>query len=429
MGKILTILFLFLLSCQKIGNISSAFNDSSAKRTATKNIIFILIDDFGYELPTYTGGQSYLTPNIDNLAANGKQFLYAHSCPVCSPSRSQLLTGQYTFRNYESWGVLPNSPTIAQKLRDAGYATCVSGKWQLDGGDAGIHNAGFDKYCVWNPFAKKVGNKYKNPEVYQDAAYLTNTAGKYGDDIFKDYMLSFIDSNQSNPFFVYWATNLVHVPWQPTPDDPEFATYDPETSTNLGEKKYYPSMVKYADKLIGQLVSHLDSLGLLSNTQIYMVGDNGTSHYIVSQWNGTNIRGDKNGTTLYATHVPLIVYQQGVITPSVDTSLVDFTDFMPTILNAAGVVNTTFTDGFDFLNNSQRKWVFVHHQPNPDTDPTNVTRWIMDRKYKEYDSGTALLDSLINYTIHPKTEKGLLNLTKTTKPIDSTFKSVLNYMH
>src|SRR4029077_21044933 len=68
------------------------------------NIIVILADDIGYEIPTYTGGQSYSTPNLDFMAANGTRFTQAHSAPLCSPSRFMLLTGKYNFRNYTTWG-------------------------------------------------------------------------------------------------------------------------------------------------------------------------------------------------------------------------------------------------------------------------------------------------------------------------------------
>jgi arylsulfatase A len=75
---------------------------------------------------------------------------------MCSPSRVMLLTGKYGFRNYHNWGSLDTTQkTIANMLRDYGYATCVTGKWQLDGGDVSIHTFGFNEYCVFDPFEEK----------------------------------------------------------------------------------------------------------------------------------------------------------------------------------------------------------------------------------------------------------------------------------
>src|SRR5687768_15714090 len=81
------------------------------------NIILILADDIGYEVPTYTGGQSYSTPAIDALAKNGIQFSQCHVCPTCTPTRVELLTGKYNFRNYTGWGNMdPTQKTIANML-------------------------------------------------------------------------------------------------------------------------------------------------------------------------------------------------------------------------------------------------------------------------------------------------------------------------
>ena len=73
-------------------------------QTSHPNIIFILGDDIGYEIPTCDGGQSYQTPNIDMMAKEGMRFTQCHASPLCSPSRFMLLTGKYNFRNYITWG-------------------------------------------------------------------------------------------------------------------------------------------------------------------------------------------------------------------------------------------------------------------------------------------------------------------------------------
>src|SRR5262245_55542859 len=88
------------------------------------NIVLILADDFGYECVTANGGQSYQTPQLDRLAADGVRFEQCHVQPLCTPTRVQLMTGRYNVRNYLQFGtLLRTEPTFAQHLKAAGYAT------------------------------------------------------------------------------------------------------------------------------------------------------------------------------------------------------------------------------------------------------------------------------------------------------------------
>jgi len=262
------ILFIFIFSfllfgdCRKPDNFNPTIevaNSIDELQVSRPNIILILGDDIGYEVPHYTGGQSYSTPNIDYMAAQGLQFTHCNATPLCSPSRFMLLTGKYNFRNYfgDSWDNMGlDQKTIANMMHDAGYKTCIAGKWQLNNGDSGIRNFGFDKYCVTDPFKDGSGEDdeklhlYKDPSIYQNGAYLpaSQVQGKYGEDMFFDYLSKFIDSNKTKPFFIYWATNLCHRPFCPTPDDPQFATWNPDHPDLDADSIYFPSMVKYFDK-------------------------------------------------------------------------------------------------------------------------------------------------------------------------------------
>src|SRR5581483_9184818 len=174
-------------------------------------------------------------PNLDFLAANGVQFTQCYNHPDGSPSRVAILTGKYNFRNYVKWGYLPPSEkTFGNMLHDAGYATCWVGKWQLQGGDTRIRSAGFDNYIVFLPEGSgQRENRYKDPHLYTNGAYLPDsaTAGKYSEDMFYDYIGSFIDSNKSRPFFAMYATLLPAQPWVPAPDDPEVATWTTHDDT------------------------------------------------------------------------------------------------------------------------------------------------------------------------------------------------------
>ena len=157
------------------------------------NIILIMSDDLGYEAIGVDGGSSYKTPVLDGMASNGIRFDNAHVQPLCTPTRVQLMTGKYNFRNYIGFGLLaPDEVTFGHIFSDAGYKTLISGKWQLysynppeefpEARNKGqrIEDAGFDEYCVWHAHhTEEKGSRYKDPIIYEKGEYLKDTAGKY----------------------------------------------------------------------------------------------------------------------------------------------------------------------------------------------------------------------------------------------------------
>lgn len=391
---------------QTAATVTSASADDLA-RDPKPNIIFILGDDIGYEIPAVNGGQSYTTPNIDFLAANGVRFTQCYGAANCSPSRFMLLTGKYSFRNYTKWGVMdPSEKTLGNMFKNAGYATCYAGKWQLDGGDNSARAFGFDKYSMWLPFYKlpEESPRYKSPEILQDGAYLpaSETKDKYSVDIFTKYIQDFIDSNQRKPFFIYYSMPLCHKVFCPTPDDPEYATYDFTKS----DPKFFPGMVNYMDKQIGLLLAKINSAGLRRKTIFVFLGDNGSPKNIVSTFNGYEVPGEKGQTTAYGTHVPLIFYwpknaPEGVVT----NQLVDFTDFMPTLANLTGIpvpANYGILDGKDFsqvvkgtATSSSRDAVFLHFQPFLNESGNRLFRYAANSTYKLYDE-TGFFYNVVN---------------------------------
>jgi arylsulfatase A len=150
MRKLVTL----LLSCglTLTAGATDAQRGTRQQGPARPNVILIMADDQGYETIGANGGTSYKTPNIDRLAANGMRFENAYAHPLCTPSRVALMTGQYNFRNYTSFGELRLSETtFGNMLRDAGYKTAIAGKWQLSERDfqAPFH-FGFDEYLLWH---------------------------------------------------------------------------------------------------------------------------------------------------------------------------------------------------------------------------------------------------------------------------------------
>lgn len=364
------------------------------------NIILIIGDDIGYEIPTCNGGQSYKTPNLDNLSESGMRFTQCYSSPYCAPSRTMLLTGKYSFRNYYSWGKLnTDQKTVGNLLKDRGYETLYAGKWQLDGGAASIKQFGFDKYTVFLPFKtqeeNEAGYRYKNPAIYTNGNFLSlaQVQNKYSEDIFSDSVASFIKQNINNPFFVYYSMNLCHLPFSPTPDNDNFLSWDPDNPTR---PKYFPDMVSYMDKKVGEIMALVNKYGIDKETIILFIGDNGSPENIESVFQGRIIAGGKGTTTTYGTHVPLIAYWPGKIMPGrVSESLIDFTDFLPTMANISNTqmpMDYGILDGHSFyssltgINVTQRDFIFDHYFIDTLYN-RKPSRWVQDTKYKLYNSG------------------------------------------
>ena len=392
------ILFVFVFLCYACST-HSAKDDQV--EVAKPNIILIMADDLGMETLESYGGESYQTPFLNQLAATGMQFNQCYSTPLCTPSRVQIMTGKYNFRNYFAFGMLDsNERTFAHALQDAGYKTCITGKWQLYGNQrqqelAGGRTgtlplaAGFDTYRLWQ--VKDRGWRYKSPtlETYSDGLQTFDEA--YGPDKFVEFIETFMTENRDQPFLVYFPMCLVHDPFLPSPDNPQFATYRPEQQVN--DTTYFKDMMHYMDKTIGRLVNKVDELGLRENTVIIFTGDNGTDRKVISSWNGQRIQGRKGYTVKAGTHVPLIVNWPGTVAPSQNSQLIDFTDFYPTLLDLAGIepATTKQLDGLSFHaqlmgeNLPSRAWVYGHYAPNWGNFPSRT--YVHNTEWKLYDDG------------------------------------------
>lgn len=336
--KYLRSLFLAMMGVLQTCNVANAFvldEDHPGKRP---NIILIMADDLGYECVTCNGGESYQTPRLDAMAAEGLRFSQCHSQPVCTPTRVQIMTGRCNSRNYWAFGSLhPKELTFGHVLKAAGYATCITGKWQLSGRGQrypGTHpdKSGFDEWCLWELDEETRGSRYWNPTIKANGKLLPNTEGKFGPDIFCDYLLDFISRNKTEPFFAYYPMTLTHGPTHPTPDT---TGYDPSTKPKR-DAKYFADMVNYTDKIVGRVLDHLDREGLAENTLVLFVGDNGTDKKLTSKFQGRVVRGGKGRKLDVSTHVPMIASWKGTLPAGeVCNDLIDFTDMMPTFVEMA----------------------------------------------------------------------------------------------
>ena len=405
----ITLLLITFGSCKKDFQ-QDAQLQASQKNLAIQsnkpNIILIIGDDVGRDIPTYNGGQSYSTPNLDFMAANGMQFPYFFSHPDGPPSRLAMQTGEYNYRNWITFGDLPStSQTFANMLKTVGYSTCYTGKWQFDGGDTSIHNHGYDKYLVFMPFDPKENNghnqfyrRYKDPYLYENATYLSDSQvnNQYSEDMFFNYASNFIDSNKNNPFLLVYAHNLVQKPWVPTPDDPEYATWNPATDdVKNSDKSYFPSMVAYMDKVIGELINKVQSDGLAQNTLIMFTSDNATNGGITSIYKGQSVKGAKDSTVFDGINVPFLAYWPGTVAPGViDSSLVDMTDFFPTFGGMSGASlapyqpldGTTFYDNLTGTISSATQRTTVYCYWPRDYQRKRDLSYVFNYDYKQYDS-------------------------------------------
>jgi len=300
------------------------------------NIVLIMADDMGFECVSANGAESYKTPHLDKLAETGMRFEHCYSQPICTPSRVQIMTGRYNSANYVAFGLLdPKAKTFGNVLQDAGYATCIVGKWQLKGGFEGPNKFGFDEYCLWQLTRRP--NRYPNPGFEINGKEVDYKNGEYGPDVVSDYACDFIKRNAKGdkPFFVYYPMMLPHWPFEPTPDgkdwNPEFRRGDKAERGSMSDakngKKYFGGMVTYTDKMVGKLVKKLDELGVRDNTLVLFTCDNGTMGTILTKVRGKDgqgtktIRGGKGSTPDAGTHVPFIASWPGRIKPGVSDAL------------------------------------------------------------------------------------------------------------
>ena len=406
------------------------------------NIILIMADDLGYEALSMYGNDHNQSPNLERMASEGILFENCYSTPLCTPSRVQIMTGKYNFRNYIGFGLLdPAETTFGHILQNGGYKTCVAGKWQLygyerqwelAGGRKGTfpEDAGFDQYCLWQ--ITEVGSRFKNPRIQTKESGLKTYVGQYGPDVFVEYIEEFMENNAQGPFFIYYPMVLTHDPFEPTPALSEFEDYDPDQK--VSDPKYFPAMVEYMDMIIGRIVQKTEDLGIDEETLIIFVGDNGTSKRVVSHVEGVDIQGDKGNTTNYGTHVPMVAYWPGHIQPGIHSGLVDFTDFVPTLMELSGQKSEAAgmqLDGVSFLpfltgkgsRKDQREWVFCHYDPNWGNRAKR--RFVHDVTWKLYDNG-----DLFKISVDPF-EKNVLSLSELNRKdqkIVRKFQAILNDM-
>lgn len=362
------------------------------------NIVLIMADDFGYECVGANGGTSYRTPVLDEMAETGIRFEHCCSQPLCTPSRVQIMTGIYNVRNYVRFGLLDrDQTTFAHLLKANGYSTCIAGKWQLGREPDSPAHFGFDHALLWQHTRGRAADghdtRYGSPSFDMNGKRLDGEAGEYGPDMACDFICDFMEAQKEKPFFVYYPMILTHCPFGPTPDSADWDATATGSKSYKGDAKYFGDMVAYTDKLVGRIESKLEDLGLRENTLVLFTGDNGTDKPIVSECNGVRVAGAKGSMTDGGTRVPLIARWPGVIPEGkVSQDLVDFSDFLPTLCEAAGarVPDELGVDGRSFLPQlkgeagNPREWIYCWYSRDGSPD---AEVWARNQRYKLYATG------------------------------------------
>ncbi len=354
---------LFVLSgggIQAAGTIfSSETLELKVGRRSRPNVVFILADDFGWSDVShavgygYGGSDYYETPNLDRLAAQGMRFTDAYAaCPVCSPTRASIMTGKYPARiHLTDWingHERPNAKlkipdwthymkleevTIAEALREAGYATCHVGKWHL--GDNPIYwpeNQGFDinkgGHSAGSPRGSgRYFTPYGNPRLDDGPAgeYLTDREGMEA--------AAFIEQNANRPFFLYMAHYAVHTPLMAKQQIID--KYKAKPATAEHKNATYAAMIQSMDEAVGRVLNRLDELGIAEHTIVIFMSDNGG---LLGPTSNVPLRGGKAQAYEGGIREPMIIRWPDVVEPaSVCSEPVISTDFYPTILDMVGL--------------------------------------------------------------------------------------------
>jgi arylsulfatase A-like enzyme len=305
------------------------------------NLVFIITDDHGYGDLFCHGNPHIKTPHIDQLARDGVELTRFYSQPVCSPTRAGLLTGRHYYRTgvtdtYIGRSMMHNDElTLAEILKNNGYATALFGKWHLgdcypmrpmeQGFDHALYHRGGGMVQPGDP----PGSSYVNP-ILQLNGKQQPRAGGYCTDVFTDAALAFIESNKDKPFLVWLATNAPHTPLE-VPDE-WVKPYKAQGLDDVTAKIY--AMVENIDKNVGRIVVRLRELNLENDTILVFMTDNGPQQ---KRFNA-DLRGLKGSVYEGGIRVPFFIkYPAKLKAGAKIDQMASHLDFTPTMLDLCAV--------------------------------------------------------------------------------------------
>jgi arylsulfatase A-like enzyme len=327
---------------------AAAATTAQAQVKRPPNIVLVMTDDQGSPDLGAHGNTQLRTPNIDRLAKQSVEFTNFIVAPLCAPTRASLMTGRYYYRTgvtdtYKGQAVMdPRERTVAEMLRENGYATGIFGKWHLgdcyptrpiDKGfaEALVHLGG----GLRQPSAPEGGGDYFDPMLLRNGRW--ERAKGYCTDIFTDETIAFIERHQTRPFFAYLPTNAPHDPYL---IDPKYSK--PYLDKGLPEKvaNIY-GMLENIDENVGRILKKLDDLKLADNTIFIFMTDNGATN---SQYTA-GLRGLKS--SVYEGGIRSMFYWRGpgAAQPGKVERLAALIDVTPTLLDVCGIKSNVHFDG------------------------------------------------------------------------------------
>ncbi len=375
----LILLFVFLISCKEA--------QDASPENQLPNIVFIFTDDLGYGDLGCFGATDILTPNIDRIAAEGIKFTsFLSASPVCSPSRAGLLTGRMPQRMGinqvffpESFtGMEPEEITFAEILKEKGYQTAIVGKWHLGHREKFLPlNQGFDSYYgipYSNDMESVVYMKDNEVDSIQiDQRFTTKT--------YTQKSLEFIDQAAGNPFLLYLAHNMPHVPIYASP-----------SFEGTSQRGLYGDVIQEIDWSVGEILQKLEEKGLMENTLIVFSSDNGP--WLVMEDHGGSagpLREGKQFTFEGGVRVPTVTMWKGKIDPGqVYENLATQMDWFPTFCKLVGaeIPQDRVIDGKDlsavlFENGFREGNQFLYYM-GADQRAYQEDGWKIKRPYKGF---------------------------------------------
>ena len=407
---------LLLAACAVRPPADSTTGPMAATTTArAPNIVLILADDLGIGDVGAYGGQVISTPHIDALAATGVRAAEGYvSHSVCSPSRAGLLTGRHQARHGwefnpfgrdRSGGLSTAEGTIADALKDRGYATSAVGKWDL--GRARSHhpmNRGFDEYfgvlagaSVYidsrTPEAETIAPPNKRgraPVVRRGFEPVEVT--QYLTDAFTDEAVAFIDRHGDEPFFLYLSHTTPHGPLQATR-----RYLEPYSHIGSSAARIYAAMVGALDESVARVVAKLREIGRYENTLIAFLSDNGCADKPETACSNAPHAGFKRWYHEGGLRIPFILsWPAGLPAGQVYAEPVSSLDLLATFTGAAGKAVTT-EDSVNLLpylrgERDGRPHEHLHWRSGPNT-AIRDGRWKLIR-YKRAEIASADVDKL-----------------------------------
>ncbi|VGO18297.1 arylsulfatase [Pontiella sulfatireligans] len=351
------------------------------KTASQPNIIYIMLDEWGYYESSGMGHPIFDTPNIDRFADEGMRFTQLMAgASVCAPTRGSLMTGQHTghcsIRSNGGYILRPEDITIAKILQDAGYATGGFGKWGCgDVGTTGVpEKHGFDVFYGY--YNQKHAHTFYPRYLIRNSEKIPlkgNTGDYHSGETFSHELiyqesLKFIRENKDRPFFAYLPFTPPHGHWMMPQDDPAWIKYkDKKWDAGMAKKdtdaRMYAAMMEMIDREIGEILNLLRELEIDDNTIVFLCGDNGGAYYFPTEKyphgffapnkdprTGVEFRGNKGEFYEGGLRIPFLARWPGKIKAgSTSDHLGYFPDVMPTLADLVGIPTPERSDGISFL--------------------------------------------------------------------------------